>query len=119
MSGVYESQVDGLVHLADHALEKMIERNISHPELADALARPDQTYPQGTRRIYQYRDFAAVVETRTNDVLTVLFRVQGQWTSDQGQPSGRVLSKNTRRRMEAELRCRLAARQPVPVLAAA
>lgn len=119
MSDGYESQVDGRVLLADHALEKMIERNIGHTELADALARPDQTYLQGTRRVYQFRDFAAVVETRTHDVLTVLFRVQGQWTSDQGRPSGRVLSRNARRGMEAELRTRLASPQPAPALQAA
>lgn len=78
MQDEYESQVDGLVFLADHAIEKMIERNISPRDLADALARPDQTYLQGTRRVYQYQDFSVVVETVTNDVLTVLFRQQGQ-----------------------------------------
>ena len=86
MSDAYESKVDGRVHLADHTLEKMIERTISPAELADALACPRQTCLQGTRRTCQYRDFAAIVETRSNDVLRVLYRAQGQLTSGQGRP---------------------------------
>ncbi|MEC5199870.1 hypothetical protein RCH21_002109 [Arthrobacter sp. PL16] len=56
MSAVHESQVDGVVHLTDRATRKMIERNIRHTELTDALARPDQTYLQGTRRVDRYRE---------------------------------------------------------------
>ncbi len=48
--------------MADHAIEKMMERNISPRDLADALARPDQTYLQGTRRVYQYQDLSVVVD---------------------------------------------------------
>ena len=51
MHDEFENQVDGQVFLADHAIEKMIERNISPRDLADALARPDQTYLRGTRRL--------------------------------------------------------------------
>ncbi|GAB3555007.1 hypothetical protein GCM10027404_30570 [Arthrobacter tumbae] len=58
----------------DHAIAKMVERNISPRDLADALAQPDQTYLQGARCVYQYLDFSVIVETNTNDVLTALFR---------------------------------------------
>jgi hypothetical protein len=47
MSDAYESQVDGRMHLAQHALEKVIERDISPAELAEALSRLNQIYLQG------------------------------------------------------------------------
>lgn len=35
--------------------------------------------------VYRYQDFSVVVETIMNDILPVLFRRQGQWTSDEGR----------------------------------
>ncbi|MDN4611794.1 hypothetical protein [Arthrobacter burdickii] len=46
MSDAYESQVDGRMHLAEHALEKVIERDISPAELAEALSRLNRIYLQ-------------------------------------------------------------------------
>lgn len=47
MSAVHESQVDGVVHLTDRAIRKMIERNIRHTEFDRRSGAPGPDLPAG------------------------------------------------------------------------
>jgi hypothetical protein len=95
-----------------HAVRAMLDRDVSPGDLAAALTHPEQRYPGRPapdgrpRTVHQWRDLAVitVVEHPRPVVVTVLYRGEEQWTSTDGRPSGRRISRNTRRRLEAVLR---------------
>lgn len=109
-----------------HALRAMLDRDISPRDLVTVLDAPDGRYlgypgADGQDRIvHQWRDIAAVTSRDEQGrplVVTVLYRIDqrtGQrWQSSDGRPSGRRISRQTRRRLAAMIRNARAAAETV------
>jgi hypothetical protein len=98
----------GGVELTRHAVEAMLARDVSPAEVDLVLREPEQTYEAPGRRggpvrtTFQRRDLAVVLGEGV--VVTVLYRQGERYAAGDRRPSGRRLSKNTRRRLAAELR---------------
>ena len=66
--------------LSQHASMRMRTRGVSAGKLVDALSCPDLTYPSGAETIFVRDRLAAVVNSRTHVVLTVLLTGSQTWT---------------------------------------
>lgn len=66
--------------LIPHAAKMMVERGIPRDSVLDTAENPEQTYVAGgkhnctDRMVYQRGDIALIVNTRTKEIITVLFR---------------------------------------------
>lgn len=69
--------------LTHHAQVRMAEHGFSEPEIRAALDLPEVSYTQSDygdlRQVRQQGRVAVVVNQRTHDVITVLFRSPADW----------------------------------------
>ena len=79
-----------------HCLERMLERNISIDEVHGAIREYEQAYRSREydelRVVYRRWDIAVVVAPLRKEILTVLYRRRDRWASQDGRPSGAVLT---------------------------
>lgn len=73
--------------LTRHAREVMAERNVSIEEIEEVVRHPQVQYRTFHRhtpqRVLQRGDLAVVLDGNENIVITVLWRMEFRWSSDQ------------------------------------
>lgn len=87
-----------------HTVERMLEREISTADAHLSIVDPEQTYSGYSygelRTTFQRGDIAVVVAPARRTIVTVLYRLEHEWRSADGRPSGKVLTPRERRELD-------------------
>lgn len=79
-----------------HLIEKMKARKVTWGEIVETVEKPEVSFgPDERGRMVHQKGSLAVVVSRSNNVITVLFRQEKQWT-DEDMARNRVATIDSR-----------------------